>query len=331
MQRGTAAHELNRQARLLFHLARSLEETESGHVRALQRAIGQGRSSAEARSGQLRAWKQELEQLDGASRQLQQNLDFYESSLNAIVARCETDLHQLLSACLTRFVEQELDDLRRNYQEERAQAWRCDPTQLRTTLQHEFLRIYGYWGGMLQQVDDQIMTQLRTIMPSFTHGGHTATAEAPPTRLMQQPQVTPLGRTLAFDLAVPWWRSWWSARPSLEGMSARLEGLLRAEFEPLIGDLIAAAVSTMEERSRQAGRQARLCTLDIVDGIHRRSQELVAVTQRGDDGLALSSLRQLEQDVPASESRLARWASLRGRLSALAAKCNIVLEDQSVA
>jgi GTP-binding protein EngB required for normal cell division len=331
MQRGAAAHELTRQARHLYYLARSLEETEGGHVRALQRALGQGRSSAEARSGQLRAWKQELEQLEAASRQLQQNLEFYENSLKAIVARCEADLNQLLAGCLTQFVEQELDNLRRNYQERQAQTWRCDPTRLRTTLQQEFLRIYGYWEGMLQQVDSQIMAQLRTIMPSFTLGGQAGPVEAQPNRLMQQPQVTPLGRTLAFDLSVPWWRSWWSSRPALEDISARLERLLRSEFEPLIGDLIGAAISTMDERSQQAGRQARLCTLDIVDGIHKRSQELVAVVQRGDDGRVLASLRQIEQDLPASESRLARWSDLRGRLSALAAKCNIVLEGQGVA
>src|SRR5262249_46739453 len=160
------------------------------------------------------------------------------------------------------------------------------------------------------------MVQLRTIMPSFTLDGQGGAPEAQPSRLMQQPQVTPLGRTLAFDLSVPWWRSWWSSRPSLEDISARLERLLRSEFEPLIGDLIGAAIGTMEERSQQAGRQARLCTLDIVDGIHRRSQELVSVVQRGDDGRVLASLRQVEQDLPASEGRLAQWSDLRARLSA---------------
>jgi hypothetical protein len=242
-------------------------------------------------------------------------------------------LHQLLSGCLTQFVEQELDELRRDYRDRSAQAWQCDPSPLRKVLQQEFLRIYGYWESMLQQVDSQIMAQLRTIMPSFTLGGHSAAAAEtmPSGRLMQQPQGTPLGRTLAFDLSVPWWRSWWSAQPTLDDMSRRLEGLLRGEFEPLIGDLIASAVSTMEERSRLAARQARLCTLDIVEGIHRRSQELVGVMQRGEDGLALSSLRQLEQDLRASESRFAHWADLRGRLSALAAKCDIMLEDQGLA
>lgn len=330
IKRGAAVHELRRQARLLFHLARSLEETEGGQVRALKRAIGQGRSSAEARSGQLRSWKQELEQLESASRQLQQNLDFYESSLKAIVARCEADLHQLLSACLTQFVEQELDDLRRDHRERQARSWRCDPTPLRKVLQQEFLRIYGYWESMLQQVDAQIMTQLRAIMPSFTLSGQSP-AETPASRVTQQPRVTPLGRTLAFDLSVPWWRSWWSAQPTFEDMSRRLENLLRGEFEPLIGDLIATAVDTMEESSRQAGRQARLCTLDIVDGIHRRSQELAAVVQRGDDGLALASLRQIEHDLRASEGRFARWADVRGRLSALAATCDTMVGDQTAA
>ena len=331
LQRGAAARELERHAQFLFHMARSLEETESGQVRSLRRALGQGRLSAEARSVQLRTWREELQQLETASRQLQQNLDFYESSLKAIVARCQTDLHQLLSACLTQFIELELDELRRNYRENRAPAWRCDPSLLRKGLQNEFLRVYGYWEGMLQQIDAQIMTQLRGIMPSFTLTDRQTEPEASHGRAMPQPKVTPLGRTLAFDLSVPWWRSWWSRQPRFEDLSARLEGLLRSEFEPLIADLIGSAVGTMEESSRQAGRQARLCTLDIIDGIHKRSQELVGVVQRSDNGLALSSLRQLEQDLTTSESLLKRWTSLRGRLSAIAAKCHTLVQDQSVA
>jgi len=243
------------------------------------------------------------------------------------VARCRADLQQLLSACLTQYVEQELDDMRREYRERQALAWRCDPSPLRKVLQQEFLRIYGYWEGMLQQIDGQIMSQLRSIMPSFTVAPRSGGNDVPHTRSMPQPKVTPLGRTLAFDLSVPWWRSWWSSQPTFDDMSVRLEGLLRNEFEPLIDDLIGTAISSMEESSRQAGRQARFSTLDIINGIHRRSQELVTVVQKGgDDAQTLASLRQLEQDLSLSEDRLKVWTSVRGRLSVLASKCHSMLE-----
>lgn len=168
-------------------------------------------------------------------------------------------------------------------------------------------------------------------MPSFSVAGDSGGGDLPASPLMQAPGVTPLGRPMAFDLAVPWWRSWWSQRPSLANLSTRLERLLRREFEPLIADLIGAAMATLEERSRIAGRQARLCTLDIVEGIHRRSKELVAGLHDGADGLGPSSVAQLEQEHAAAQARAAWLADQRNRLSALVLRCDSMLRDRGAA
>ena len=325
---GAAAHELRRQCQALLQLAQSGEETHTGQAIALQRAVLQSRANVETRAAHLQAWREELDQLDTASRQLQQNLEFYESSLAAIVKRCGEDLHQLLGASLTRFVEQELDDLSRSHREKREKVWRCDPAPLRKELQQEFLRIYGYWEGMLHQVDTQIMTQLRAIMPSFGSGAGAASVELPDSPLSEPPSFTPLSRPLAFDLSVPWWRSWWSSRPRVEDLSIRLERLLQGEFGPLIDDLIGAATGTLAEHTRLAGRQARLCTLDIIEGIRRRSRELVAGLQDGAAGPSTTT-EQLEQELRATEARAKRLGIARARLSTLMARCNSMGEGRA--
>lgn len=168
-------------------------------------------------------------------------------------------------------------------------------------------------------------------MPSFTVASDGNGADLPASPLMQPPGVTPLGRPMAFDLAVPWWRSWWSQRPSLHSLSARLERLLRREFEPLIADLIGAAAATLQERSRIAGRQARLCTLDIVEGIHRRSKELVAGMHDGHDGHGPSSIAELEQELAAAQARVRWLGEQRTRLSALVARCDSMLDGRGAA
>lgn len=327
MQHGSAGYALHQQAQMLFHLAQSSERAQLGQIRALRRALDETRSNAETRKGQLQAWRQELEQLDAASRQLQENLTFYEQSLAAIVARCGNDLRLLLGECLGRFVDQQLEDLHLRFQQRRKQTWRSDPSALRKDLQQEFLRVYGYWEGMLQQVDSQIMTELKRLMPRFAAPAESSSdpSDGP---LLPAPGFDGLGRTQVFDLSTPWWRSWWSAQPTAAELASKLERLLRGEFDPLILDLIAAATATLEERSRQAARQARLCTLDIVDGIRRRSAELMGGLQADPGAASPETVRRLAAELQIAEKTVLRWGDLRTRLSTLLAQCHIMLDEK---
>lgn len=326
MFRATAAQTLRQHAQLLFHFAQSREETARGEVMAHRRALQETGAGAEARARQLAEWRSELDQIDAAGRQLRENLAFYERSLASIVGRCGQDLRQLLRAALSAFIEEETDRLLDAYHDRSARVWRSDPAPLRKHIEAEFARIYGYWEGTLQKVDRQIMTELRHLMPHLGVGADGSAMAWPESPFLGAPDSAPLARTLAVDLALPWWQAWWSGQPTADEVARRLERLLKADFEPLIESLIDRASRTLDARSELAVRQARLCTLDIVESIHRRSEALLAGLREADDAARPAAEARIEAGLEDARAKLSRASDLRERLSAALSRCNSLVE-----
>ena len=184
------------------------------------------------------------------------------------------------------------------------------------------MRVYRYWEDKLLQADDLIRAQLRSVMPpdALLNGALSTLQEKSRPRL-RFPDVSALGRVVALDLESPWWIAWWRGRPSLESRRAELERVIRAEFEPLVDELAAAATTALGDHAQHAARQARIGTIDIVDSIRRRSSELVEQVQSIGGLDAPSTLRDLEQQRRQMEMNLARWSELRVGLSMLVEKC----------
>lgn len=319
MAAGNAAYAVRQLAGFFHELTRAGEATEHAQVRSLERAIGETRNGAENRQHELAAWKQELEQLAAVGQRLQSNLSIYEASLGSLVERCSSDVALLLGRCIDRYTQAQNAALTEAYRRNAAQVWSCDSAPLRDDLQHEFLRVYRYWESKLLQADELIRAQLRSVMPEATVPG--GSIPAPKTRpRLRHPDVSALGRVVALDLSSPWWIAWWRGRPSLDSRRSELERVIRAEFEPLIQELARAAEEALGEHTHHATRQARISTVDIVDGIHKRSTDLVDELQTSGPADA-ATVRGLAQQLRQSEISLAQWAELRLGLSLLVEKC----------
>ena len=318
MMAGNAAYAVRQLATFFHELTRSAETTEHAQVRSLERALGDSRHAAPDRRRELDAWKQELDQLEAVGGQLQANLGVYEDSLRSLVERCASDVHLLLGRCIQRFTQGQIAAMSDAYRHNAAQVWSCDSGLLRDELQHEFVRVYRYWEGKLLQADELIRAQLRSVMPDASVPGAGQTLESTARPHLHYPDVSALGRVVALDLASPWWIAWWRGRPSLASRRTELQRLVAAEFDPLIAELAQAATRALGDHAQYATRQARLGTVDIVNGIHRRSTDLVNELQRSGGAGGPTGL---EQQLRQAERNLAHWSELRLGLSLLVEKC----------
>ena len=326
MTQGSTAHAVRQLASFFHELAKSSEATQRAELRAVERALAETRSSTVAQAGDLHRWRSELDQLASLGRELQGNLGAYEESLRALVDRCVGDLRRLLDIKLEGFIDRRIVELTRAYERNTQQVWSCNSAPLRSELHDEFLRVYLYWDEKIKQADALIRAQLQSVMPgSSLSAGEGGLADMPG-GTPQYPSVSALGRVVALDLAMPWWKAWWHGRPSLESRTGELRRLVRGEFDPLIEDLIDAAAAALGERAHFASRQARLGTIDIVNSIQRRSEELLSQLRDAAGparGEAIERLGRQQADIQAS---LAHWVEIRSGLSALVQACETIFE-----
>lgn len=318
---GNAAHATRQIATFFHELARTVEATGRAEVRAIDRALDERRATSASRSGDLARWQQELGQLQAAGQQLEANLAVYEQSLTSLVERCQSDLDLLLGRTVERFTVRQVQSLTEAYRRNAVSVWQCNSAPLRDELQAEFLRVYRYWEGKLLQADQLIRAQLAAVMVDGSVEGAAAVTEAPPAPTVRYPDVSALGKVVALDLAAPWWIAWWRGRPALESRSRELEALIASEFAGLVRELRAVAARALGEHAQHAARQARVGTLDIVNGIHRRSSELVGELQQAEGTSSPAALAGLEQQLRAGEARLERVSGLRAALSNLVQAC----------
>ena len=325
LMRGNAAVSVRQLATLFLQIARSSEVTSRAQSKALARALREATSSTQNRAVEVQSWSRELDELEATSRELQSNLKLYEASLHAQVERCAADLQLLLRRCLTGFTERQVALLAQAWRANSTAVWVCDTRPLRDALQDEFLRVYRFWEERLAHTDELMSSQLEAVVPR----DNAMVADSMPKVIRNsgrnQPSVAALSQIVALDLSGPWWRAWWSGRPSLESRVAELRRLIQAEFEPTIESLIGEAVAVLGERSRFAARQAQIGTLDIINDIHRRSTALVAGLQQVGAGATPDAVAQLEQQARECEARVVRWGEVRTALAGLAASCETIM------
>lgn len=326
--RGNAAFAIRQIATFFLQIAQSSEVACQAQVRGLGRALGEARSTSQGRSQEIRRWRTELDQIEAAARELQSNLTLYEGSLRSLVERCASDLKLLLGRCVTGFIDHQVAALTRAYRMNSQAVWSCDSRPLRDSLQAEFIRVYRFWEAKLAQADDFMRSQLNAVVPHERLQSDVVLPQAPGQVAGNAPSIAALSQVVALDLALPWWKAWWAARPTLESRIGELRRIVQGEFDPLIQDLIDEAIATLSERSQHASRQARIGTVDIVNDIHRRSAELVAGLQQAGGGPDSEAISRMEQQLQASEAQLTRWAELKTGLSSLVMSCDILSEPR---
>lgn len=329
MTQGSTAHAVRQLASFFLELAKSSEASSRGQLRAVERALAEAKSTQDSRSHDMRRWQQELDQLSAVSAELQANLAAYEQSLQALVGRCISDLQRLLRIQLDGFIESRVADLQAAYRRNDAPVWTCNSAPLRNQLHDEFLRVYLYWDGKIKQAETLIRAQLQSVMPPGSLPEAAGAGGEPGAGPPQYPSVSALGKVVALDLALPWWKALWRGRPTLDSRVDELRRLIRSEFEPLIDDLIAAARAALKERSEYAARQARMGTVDIVNGLHRRSSELAAQVQHSGGTSRIEAVEALTRQQSELQTSLGRWSELRSGLSALVQACESVFDGQN--
>ena len=302
------AHSIHQLATFFLQIAQSSLFAGRAELQSLARARSE--TGAGYHETQIAARAADLAQIERVAEELQANLTLFEDALRDVVHRCARDLNTLLVRRLAEFTELAVAELMRAYARN-ASAWSCDPRLLRDMLQTEFLRVYRFWEAQLIQVDRHMKQQLRSVLAKAA----MEIGEPPPDSIEipagYLPSIAPLSRVVAMDLAGPWWKAWWYGRPALADRVSELRKLVTGEFEPLIGDLVQAALQSLEHRSRFATRQARIATLDIVRDIHRRNSELIANLQAAIAVPQNDSLVSLAERTQAAEARMQRWSELR--------------------
>ncbi len=127
--------------------------------------------------------------------------------------------------------------------------WQYDPAGLRVLLRSGY-RLFGARAqsaaGEVYEAAAREMTEL--FASCFGHLGN-ALRIAPPAPPRVPPPVF-LGQTIALDLQVSWWKSWWQKRRGYRSLAAEFQEMIRAETAPVVEELGTGQATALRREAR---------------------------------------------------------------------------------
>ena len=90
------------------------------------------------------------------------------------------------------------------------------------------------------------------------------------------PRMRALSNRLVLDLHFPWWRAWWSARPSPEQRGTELVELVRSDLFPLVDDLIDSCMRELEAMVESISKWTFGVSGSIVSSLRTQRERLLS-------------------------------------------------------
>ena len=330
--RGSDAHTIRQLSAFLQELARSAEFAVRTELRTHERLAEDDLSVHQTQESNLQKWQGEYDLLTTAAEEVQEVLTVFQGTLEKTINQCLAELGTGLQVCIDRFVDVQIARLTDAYQSQSQRVWSADPTSLRIEFEREYLHACRQSSVKLKRVEVIVREHLATLLKEGVLEGLIEIGPTHPPAPSPPPNLGPISSLLSLDLDQPWWKAWLLRRPTLESRQAELSRLIDAECGVMARELIALADESMRDQSATMARQITAVTLDVVNSMRRRSQTLVPKLQPDTSGTAAANQRRAEQAqiLEGTRTRLAGWERLRGKLMALSARCDRLLQDTAL-
>lgn len=302
-------HVVSQLAASFAEIARAARDRARMDLATISRDFDTTLATAERSSAELERLRAEMARLEEVVAVVERSANDFRQQLTGIVHAETTRLRGRLIAAVDRYSAREaevlLDTLRHGPGPRR---WACDTDQLRRALAADFVAGYRHTESRIDALHDKVTPQLRQLLALLM-------PEAPPSAgpslarraAIAAPPMSALGNRLVLDLHLPWWRAWWTTRPSPEQRGRELVDLLREDFYPLVDDLMASCTGELEARVASAAKWTFGVSSTIVASLHAQHERLLALYEgirAGIDG---------EADPDSVERKRAFIAGLRER------------------
>ncbi len=183
-------------------------------------------------------------------------------------------------------------------------VWKCDPAGLRMLLRSAY-QIFGTRSqGAAKAVYEGAAMELGELFGrTFAGLGVQYQVEAPPV-----PRVPPpvfIGQTIALDLHLGWWKSWWQKRRGYKAFASNFNAMIKAETDPIVAQLKTRQIEAIRDEMRgvlqeflSEQRTIMLRVIDQADASPDQVRRLLGVDAREErETMVENTLNTLNQCV----------------------------------
>lgn len=274
------AHVLRQVAQCYGELSRGARIAARGELDELNTAHARVVSSPADATDSLRKIEAELRQLTSISGVIETSARNLERQLRDIIREEMDAMHTRMSEEVSSQAREEgsvlVDTLRRGRV---PKVWRCEVGDLRGRLNRLFLEGFQRAAARVLDVQSRVSPELRQLTEMLAAGSELP--EEPTRDLMEipAPSVASLGRFIALDLDVPWWKAWWSRSPRHEEMGHELAKLVVTEFEPVVAELVKTAEGGLERYCMMTLRWSFAMCRNLIQSLQQRGERLRATSE----------------------------------------------------
>jgi signal recognition particle receptor subunit beta len=265
-------------ARCFAEMARSSESGADGEIERLTEPGDAALPAFTARAPeQLERLQREARVLEEAQRHIEDSGKSIETQLAGIIAEEMQALSSALQGAVDSHAAVERDVLIDTLEHGRApRVWTHEGIELRKRLSQVFMARFQQAGARVIEFQAKVAPELQRVLNLIAPG--SAIPGEPDGRLLElsPPAITPLGRLIALDLDVSWWSAFWRRRPSPAACGAQFEALIKAEFQPVVEELVKSAETSLNAYSTTTTRWSFGICINIVQALERRRSLLAA-------------------------------------------------------
>jgi Dynamin family len=187
----------------------------------------------------------------------------------------------------------------------RGRIWQCETSRLRRSLEESFVAGYRAAADEISRLQAQVFPQLQQLLsrydPRWRRGEDTAVGPL----AAELPSLGALSQIVALDLEEPWLRRWWAGDSSRQGQIAKLDKVIKQEFQPIVNSLVNTAHASLKRWQASALQKSTQIYVGLVEFLQEQNRARRARTR---------ALTSPGHQVPRGElanKRAARIAELR--------------------
>lgn len=233
--------------------------------------------TAERSGEELQRLDAEMARLEEVAATIEKAANAFRSQLNETVNRETMTMRSRMIAAVDAFSSEQAHALYETLAHgSEIRRWSCDTDQLRRALADDFIRGYRAAEQRINALRDSVVPQLKLLL-TLLAGKQARDDGLAPARAATStpPRMAALSTELVLDLHLPWWRAWWSGRPTPEQRSRELSDLVRDDLFPLVDDLMNSCSADLEARVDQAAKWSFGVSSAIVMSLRAQHERLL--------------------------------------------------------
>jgi hypothetical protein len=303
-------------------MARASEHTTRQELQSLSQNHATVVMSATRSEREMSRLRSELNQLREVASVIDKSAGQFKGQLMNIVANELEALHQRLLDIVGESAKVERDNLVKYLLGGKTMGtWTFDSLPVRRRLADEVVAGFRRTETQLLALQQEIVPQLRRLLSALVPKAGSAIESAIVHRPALPPNLMSLGRYIALDLDESWWALLWRARPEPGQRGQELERLIRAEFKPIVDELMRACERSLCDHVVVTTDWSFGICNSIARSIAQRREQLLSHYERLQHEVAGATdperLRKQQDLIAGLKERLDRCESLIQRLASI--------------